>query len=160
MRKSVMALLGAGLLLASASASSASVTISYVQPENFEDLPWSELDKEYVLKDLQRHFAKLGAKLPADRNLKLEIVDVDLAGRMEHRIRFPGEIRVMRGGTDWPRIDLRYTLESNGKVIDQGTDHIEDMVYLTSVTKYSSSDPLRYEKKMIDRWFAQKFLKR
>src|SRR3954464_12362231 len=80
MRKFSMALLSAGLCLVSAGNASAAVTVTYVKPENFSDLPWSAGDRAQVLHELQEYITRLGAKLPPDRDLKLEILDIDLAG--------------------------------------------------------------------------------
>ena len=159
MRKSVLALACTGLWLTSSAPSWAAVTVTFTKPESYSDIPWPSIDRERVLHDLQAYLVELGAKLPADQNLKLDIVDIDLAGQVEpgrHRL---NDVRIMRGRADWPRMDIRYTLESNGKVLAQGEDHLADMEYLTSYNRHDSGDPLRYEKKMLDDWFANKILK-
>jgi hypothetical protein len=159
MRKSTMALVCAGLWLASAAPAWSKVTVTFTKPESYSDMPWSGVDRERVLKELQDYLVQLGAKLPADRDLKLDIIDIDLAGRVDpgrHRV---NDVRIMRGRADWPRMDVRYSLESNGKVIEQGEDQLADMSYLTQYNRHDSGDELRYEKKMIDDWFASKFLK-
>ena len=159
MRKSAIALLCAGLLLAPAAASWAKVTVTFTKPDNYADMPFSRVDRERVMQELQDYLVQLGAKLPADRDLKLEILDIDLAGRVDPgRFRFD-DVRIMRGRADWPRMDIRYSLESNGKVIEQGEDQLADMSYMDRVNSYWNSEPLRYEKQMIDDWFKKKFLK-
>ena len=50
---------------------------------------------------------------------------------------------------------VRYTLESNGKVIDSGEDQLSDMNYMGHINRYSEGDTLRYEKAMIDDWFKK-----
>jgi hypothetical protein len=157
MRKSAMALMCAGLWLLSAAPSWAKVTVTFTKPDQYSDMPWSSIDREHVLKELQEFLVQLGSKLPADRDLKLDIVDIDLAGRVDPGRRF-NDIRIMRGRADWPRMDVRYSLESNGKVLEQGEDHLSDMSYLMSINTYPNGDSLRYEKHMINDWFAKKFL--
>ncbi len=135
----------------------AGVSVSFTQPEKFSDLPFTTAERERVLKELSEHFLALGKQLPAGQNLTVEVSDVDLAGREEPSRRASNEIRVLRGGVDWPRIRLHYTLESNGKVLGSGEAELSDMAYMSNINRYSSGDRLRYEKRMIDDWFAKQF---
>ncbi|MFM9437800.1 Ni/Co efflux regulator RcnB [Janthinobacterium sp. CG_23.3] len=135
----------------------AAVSVSYTQPEKFSDLPFSIAERERILKELSAHFLILGKRLPAGQNLNVEVRDIDLAGREERTGRTADEIRVLRGGADWPRISLRYTLESNGQVLDSGEAKLSDMAYMDKLNRYASGDRLRYEKRMIDDWFAKQF---
>lgn len=147
----------AALSLAASAGAWAGVSVTYTEPEKFSDLPFAPIEREQVLKDLRAHFVELGKKLPADQDLKIEVRNVDLAGREEPTRGASNEIRVMRGGADWPHISLRYSLESNGKVLRSGSEELSDMVYLNRIGVYSSGDRLRYEKRMIDDWFAKQF---
>jgi hypothetical protein len=140
------------LLCAAAGSAMAATSVTFVAPEKYSDLPFNNYDRERVLQDLERHFAKLGASLPAGENLKVEVLDVDLAGREEPH-RGVDELRVMRGMADWPRMTLRYSIEADGKVVKSGQDSLADMTYTDHLNRYSRSDSLRYEKKMIDDWF-------
>lgn len=150
----------AGLVLLSAGAASAAVTVAFSHPENFQDLPFAPTDREQVLKDLSEHFTLLGKALPAGQNLRVEVLDLDMAGRIHPNFRGHQDIRVLRGGADWPHMKLRYSLESNGQVIASGQDDLSDMNYLDRLNRYSDGDSLRYEKRMIDDWFKQKFVAR
>lgn len=147
----------AALSLAASGAAWAGVSVSYVEPEKFSDLPRQTEDRARMLKDLSEHFQKLGQKLPLDQTLKIEVTDIDLAGREEPSRRMANDVRVLRGGADWPHMRLRYWLESNGKVLRSGSDNLSDMAYLNRLNSYSTGDSLRYEKRMIDDWFAQQF---
>jgi hypothetical protein len=147
----------AGLFLAVAGSASAAVTVTFSHPEKFSDLPFSPIEREQVLKDLGEHFASLSKKLPAGQDLKVEVLDVDLAGRIYPNIR-GRDLRIMRGGADWPHMRLRYTLEANGQVLRSGVDDLSDMAYQDRINRYSGGDPLRYEKQMIDDWFTEKIL--
>ena len=144
----------AALALAASGAALADVQVEYVHPETFSDLPFSTGEREQVLKDLSAHFLELGRRLPADEHLRIVVSDIDLAGRAVPSRRQIDAIRVMRGETDWPHMRLHYTLEQNGKVIASGDGDLNDMDYLHGINRYSSGDSLRYEKKMIDDWFA------
>jgi uncharacterized lipoprotein YbaY len=158
MRKRIVALVSAAVWLMAAGTASAAVNVTFIAPENFTDLSRSAVDREHLLHNLQTYFAKLGTRLPADRNLTVEVLDIDLAGRMEPYRYLADEIRVVRGRADWPRMQLRYSLASNGKVISQGEEWIADMSYRDSVHRHDSGDTLQYEKRMLDDWFTTKFL--
>jgi hypothetical protein len=150
----------AGLVLLSAGGASAAVTAAFSHPENYSDLPFAQYDRDQVLKDLGDHFARLGKDLPPGQNLRVEVLDLDMAGRIRPNFRGREDLRVLRGGADWPSMVLRYTLESDGKVIASGEDKLSDMAYLQRYNRYSDRDTLRYEKRMIDDWFKAKFARR
>ena len=52
-------------------------------------------------------------------------------------------------------IQLRYSVESQGKVLRSGESRVADMSYLTHYNRYPSGEPLRYEKRMLDEWFTK-----
>lgn len=147
----------ASLILASAGSAFAGVTVKFVQPEQFSDLPFAAYERKEVLDELTKHFEQLAKQLPAGVDLNVEVLDVDLAGRIHHRR--ADEIRVMRGGADWPTMHLRYSLVRDGKVIASGSERLSDMMYLDTLRgRYSSGEQLRYEKQMIDEWFNKEIL--
>lgn len=152
--KNVMQRLAAsGLLALAASAASADVTVNYVQPERFSDLPFATWEREAVLKDLTRHFTKLGAKLPPGQNLRVDVLDVDLAGR-EYPARGPRDLRIINSnGVDWPRIDLRFAIEQDGQVLRSGEVQLRDMAFMSRISRHTDNDSLNHEKRMIDDWF-------
>lgn len=145
----------AAALLAAAGAAGAAVTVDYVKPDEFIDMPRSPQDRERILKEVRQHFEKLGKDLPAGQDLKITITDLDLAGRLEPRRWAMDDIRIMRGGADWPTIELSYTLEQNGQVLKSGSDRLKNMMYQQRINKYTGGEPLRYEKQMIDDWFQK-----
>jgi hypothetical protein len=154
MTKTVLAAMAA--LLAS-SAALAQVSVTYVKPDDYSDMPRNAYDRDRTLKDFSDYFATLDKKLPAGQSLKIEVLDIDLAGRLYPR-RSADDIRVMNGGADWPRMHLRYTLEQDGQVLRSGDDQISDMNYQWHRTGYFDSDPMRYEKQMLDDWFEKKIV--
>ena len=89
--------------------------------------------------DLKRHFIKLGSTLPAGQDLRIEVTDVDLAGRMEPTSRAAPDFRILRGGADWPIISLRFAVEANGQLIKRGDERIADMSYLQQINPYTAS---------------------
>lgn len=157
MQKTTTRALVAGLALLASSAAWAGAEVHFTQPEQFTDMPFDAREREDVLKELTRHVEKLGELLPSGQNLKIDITDVDLAGREIPNLRLGNDIRVMNGQVDWPRIRLHYVLEQNGKVISSGDAALSDMSYLTRSNRYFSNEKLRYEKLMIDDWFSNTF---
>lgn len=144
----------ATLLLAGATgAALAQVSVTYVKPDEFVDVPRSELERDRLLKQFTEYFATLDKKLPAGQQLKIEVLDIDLAGRLWPRRSGGEDLRVVNGGADWPHMHVRYTLEENGKVLRSGDDQLSNMMYQQRATRYWDSDALRYEKQMIDDWF-------
>ena len=145
--------------LCAATTASAGVTVAFVQPDRYIDMPLPPWEKDIVMKDLDQFLVKMGDKwLPAGHDLKIEVLDIDLAGNQQYG---PNgrQLRVLRGGADWPVIEVRYTLESSGKTLRTGTDRVSDMDYFHShVTNPSkNTESLFYEKQMLQDWFKEKF---
>ena len=88
--------------------------------------------------------------------LAIEVLDVDLAGE----VRFPprGEVRVLRGAADWPRIRLRYTLDDASGRSAAAEETVSDPDYLRNPLRSYSS--LGYEKRMLEEWFRKRFAAR
>ena len=145
----------AGLFALAAGSAGATVTVTYVQPDRFSDVPFVTADREDTLKTLSDHFTWLGSSLPPGQDLRIEVLDIDLAGRLIPNARMGRDLRVLRGQADWPRIDLRYSLEQNGQVLKSGEAQLSDMNYLNHTNRYFDGEALRYEKSMIDDWFEK-----
>jgi Protein of unknown function (DUF3016) len=145
----------AGLFALVAGSAGAATTVTYVQPDKFTDMPFVPWEREETLKDLTEHFTRLGNSLPQGQDLRIEVTDIDLAGHPVPSARLGRDLRVMNGRADWPRIELRYALEQNGQVIKSGEARLTDMNYLDHRIRYFDSEPLRYEKQMIDDWFEK-----
>jgi len=145
----------AGLFLLSSGSALAGATVTYDQPERFSDLPFPTWERERVLKELSAHFDKLAAQLPAGQDLKVEVLNVDLAGELRPNYRGSEELRILKGGADWPHMHLRYAIEQDGKVIKSGDEHLSDMNYMRQNSRYFSGDFLRHEKRMLDTWFKE-----
>lgn len=157
MQKQTTRALIAGLALLASSVAWAGAEVRFSKPDQYTDVPFNPQDRDDVLKELSRHFEKLGALLPPGQTLKIDVTDVDLAGRENPSLRAGQDIRVMNGRVDWPRMRLHYVLEQDGKVISSGNAALSDMSYLTRLNPYFSNEKLRYEKLMIDDWYADTF---
>jgi hypothetical protein len=146
------------LFTAVAAQAAGTVKVAFVEAERFTDAGRSPSDRAANLRVLEQHLGALGQRHLADgQSLTLEITDVDLAGSLKPWRHSAEEIRVVRGMADWPRITLRYTLETPGQTVSRGEAQIADMNYTGHIATYSSGDPLRYEKQMLDAWFKSTF---
>ena len=137
----------------------AAVTVSYGDPDLFTDAGDRNSDPRKVMLTLERYFKELGDRyLPAQSNLKIEVLDLDRAGRPYMNL--PTEIRIITGRADMPCIVLNYTLETDNKVLPSRRERICDPDYLRLLEpQYDEHDPLVYEKRMLEQWFRQRFAK-
>jgi hypothetical protein len=146
------AVLGCALLTGNASAA---VSVTFSNSEDyvgrFADyglyLDRYEDGRHRVLGYLGEYFQRLGAKLPADQDLKIEVLNLYLLGGAS-----PSATNVVR----WPSIRLRYSLESQGQVLKSGEELIKDMA--PSCNRMPYGEELCAEKQMLNRWFNQTLL--
>jgi hypothetical protein len=152
MKNMIRMLAAAGLLALGAGTASAEVVVNYVQSERFSDLPMDQRERAQVLDELREHFTKLGAQLPAGQTLRIDVDDIDMAGR---RVPTNGtrELRTLTNAVDWPRIELQYEIESKGEIVRSGVVQLRDMAFLDRGNRYFNGDALRFEKRMVDEWF-------
>ena len=150
-------------LLASLAWADSNLSVAFVNPETYSDATYSSSfanakDRADVEREIEQHLEGLAERaLPAGDSLKIEVLDIDLAGRVEpFRSRVGGNVRVI-SDINWPRMTLRYTLTQGDQTNPSREDLISDMNYLSSFNRYSSGDRLRYEKSMLDHWFASRF---
>lgn len=148
----------AGMLLLAASGAVAGATVTYAQPEQFSDVPFAPWERERVLKELSKHFAKMAQQLPAGQDLNVEVTDIDLAGRTWPSFDSGRDIRILNGRADWPRLSLKYTITQDGKVVRGGEEQLSAMNYLSRIDRHRSGEELHYEKQMLDDWFKQRIV--
>jgi hypothetical protein len=134
------------------------VQVQFVQPEKFADVRDQAFSRERNLEALKQHLELAAARYLADgQTLKIDVLDVDLAGEPRPGARAT-DVRVLKGKADWPRVDLRYTLEAPGQPTRSGQASIKDMSYLHHVAYgVPATEPLRYERRMLDDWFKAEF---
>ncbi len=145
--------------MAGAAQAAGSVIVSFTDPQRFDDVTDSWGSSDDNLAQLAAHLQDLGSRHLADgQNLQIEVLNVDLAGRLlpRHGV---GQIRVITGRIDWPRITLRYTLLQAGQPVLSGEERISDMAYQMHDRPYST-ETLRYEKRMLEEWFRQRIVQR
>ena len=145
-----------GLLVLAATAR-ADVRLTIVQPEKFSDIKDNNGFKQMdVLKDIESHLVEQAGKRLPGRDVRIQVTDIDLAGEVEPFGRRMEWLRVMRTVT-LPYIAFNYEVLEGGNVVRQGEVKLRDMNYQDGFNNYFSSDTLRYEKRMIDRWFKDEF---
>lgn len=150
----IVALLGLSL---GAGAAPAAVTVLYVQPDHFTDLPRAPWQRAQALDDFKTHFETLGAALPPGQDLVIDVLDIDLAGREQPNGLGSDELRIMHGGADWPTMHLRYTLSEGGKVVASGDAQLSDKGYADHINTYPRDARWPYEMQMIDEWWRKTF---
>ena len=133
-------------------ASAGTVNVSYFTTPEYTSPGNASWDER--LQTLGTHLQKLGKRLlPADQVLTIDVLQLDLAGTVRG-----SQVRVLTGGADWPRMVVRYTLQAPGRPAVTGEDRVSDMNYLRGgMTAYGDSEPLFYEKRMLSRWFRERF---
>lgn len=147
----------AAIVLAIAAASAAAeANVTYVKTAEMTDVPRHYKDLETMEYTFTELLKQLSEKLPAGQVLKVEFLDIDLAGDVFPRVPVR-DIRVTKGQADWPRIHLRYSIEQDGKIISSGEKKLADPNYQMSFNRYNQ-ELYAYEKQMLDNWFRKEIL--
>jgi len=155
-----MRILSLSILFAAALATAAqgAVLVTFTEPDKYVDTGRYRFEGTQVLAELERHFQQLGTRyLQPGQTLRIEVLEVDLAGDERFRSGPNQDVRILRGGADWPRMRLRYVLEGPGKPAVSGEDRLSDMNYLQRPITVRGNEHLAYEKRMLDEWFRTKF---
>lgn len=96
--------------------------------------------------------------LPAGQQLRVRIDDVSLAGRFEPLYRAgQQDVRIMREVYP-PWMNLHFVLLApDGTTLREGDAKLRDSSYLRRAVAANPSDPLRFDKRMIDDWLRREF---
>ena len=137
------------------------VSIDWTDPAQFSDIRYSgnrwEAKRGNWVEQLAQHLRKSALKrLPPGESLQVTITDIKRAGDYEpwHGLQMQ-DVRFMRDIYP-PRVSLQFTLtDAQGQVIDQGERKLVDSSYLYGGTRLSDTDPLRYEKRLLDDWLRR-----
>lgn len=155
MRHHCLAAAVAGLCLASGAAHAA-VTVNYINPDKMTDVPRFETERTSMEIDLREFFEEQAKQMPAGQDLKIDILDIDLAGEVFPRVPVR-DVRVTKGSYDFPRIHLRYSIEQDGKVLRSGERELADRNYQLNINNYRN-EMYSYEKQMLGEWFKKDVL--
>jgi hypothetical protein len=137
------------------------VNVQWDDPANFTEIRYSrnrwESERGNWVKDIAEYVRAQAAKelLPGER-LDVTIHDIKLAGDYEpwHGPN-TNSMRVVRDIYP-PRLTLSYTLlDASGQTISQGERKLTDLAFLQNGTLHNDTDPLRYEKRLVDDWLRR-----
>ena len=148
---------------AAAAPAESSVSVTYVNPEQFTEnrlYGWQDrFNRIDYLAQLKAYLIKQGqAILKPGQSLHVDITDIRLAGAYEPW-RGPqwDYVRIMRDIYP-PRIDLTFQLtDQDGKVLREGKRALRDMNYLHSGAglQAASGASLYYDKALLRRWLSR-----
>lgn len=141
------------------------VSVKWEDPARFTEIRQStnrfEAERGDWVQQLARYIQTTAAKpLQPGQTLEVTLVDIKRAGDYEPWHGPNGrDIRIMRDIYP-PRITLRYTLkDAQGRIASEGDARLSDSGYLHNLGLKSESDPLRYEKRLIDDWVKRELAK-
>jgi hypothetical protein len=139
------------------------VDVQWTDPAQFSEIRdssnrWEARRGDWV-QALAKYLRKRASgRLPAGERLEVTFTDIERAGDFEPWHGARGDsIRYMRDIYP-PRISLDFRrVGADGSVIEQGSRKLSDLGYLQRATRPTDSDPLRYEKQLIDDWLREEF---
>lgn len=140
------------------------VSVTWNDPATFTEFRnssnrWAAAEGDW-LQDLAKHMRKRAVQqLAPGEHLELNIVDIERAGQYEpwHR---PGmqDVRIVRDMFP-PSMTVAFRLhDATGAVVDEGERKLIDQAFLTNASPINVTDPLRYEKRMIDNWLRRELV--
>lgn len=137
------------------------VSVHWNDPATFTELRLSSnrwaASEGHWLQDLAQYMRKRAqANLAPGERLDLNIVDIDRAGQFEPW-RGPDlqNARIIRDQYP-PRMTVQFRrLDASGAVIAEGERKLSDPGFLLNASPINNTDPLRYEKRMIDSWLRR-----
>lgn len=144
----------------------AAVSVDWTDPSQFSDIRYSGNRSEAAMGnwvvDLATYLQKqAGKKLVNGQQLHVTITDIRRAGMYE-----PGRgmnmdrVRVIKDIYP-PRVSLNFTLTgADGQVISEGERKLVDGAFLMGASPLSDTDPLRYEKRMLDDWINKELVQK
>jgi hypothetical protein len=146
------------MLAAAGLARAGTVEVIAVNPATFADAGDTKRDEPVNIRKLTRFLQDLGARLlPADENVRIELLDVDLAGSVKNPTALV-PLRTVDNRTDFPSIRLRYTVQVASRPARAGEETVSDPDYLRGIRGVHSDEELYYDKRMLERWFNQRFV--
>ena len=160
MQRTAHTFIAAALLAAAAAANAGTVDVQFINANKFVDAGTSQWDEKDNIRLIGAYLQALGQRyLPADQAMKIEVLDVDLAGTVQMSRRDATLVRVVKGRTDYPRITLRYSLQdAGGRVLRTGEEAVVDLDFAHGLPHGRDYSGLYYEKHMLQAWFRQRFV--
>ena len=138
------------------------ISVRWGDPAQFAELRYSQNRRlaaqgDWVVELADYMQEKLAKAVPAGESVDVEILDIQRAGQYEWLYSQTDDVRVLRDVYP-PRMTLQFSRkDASGAVIAEGERKIADLAYLQSPAPFPSSDPLRYDKRLIDTWIRREF---
>ncbi|PNS09344.1 DUF3016 domain-containing protein [Solilutibacter silvestris] len=140
------------------------VNVSWADPASFSehscDFAPGGRDNAWV-GDLAKYTRDQAMKrLPAGAHLDVRFIDIDRAGECRPDRMGSEQIRIIRDIYP-PRITLHYRLSGTGVAAADADARLSDLAFMMNPPGLpGNSDPLRYEKRVIDDWLRKLLGKR
>ena len=136
------------------------VSVEWTDPAEFSELRFSQNRWEAQQGDWVTQLARYlqeraAARLPEGQRMDVTITDIKRAGSFEpwHGAN-ANNIRVMRDVYP-PRMTLQVRItDADGRVVSEGEQRLVDTAFLMN-SRPMDTDPLRFEKDMIDTWLRR-----
>ncbi len=157
---SILGLLAAGALQAAGSPAGRTEVV-FDHPDKFTDVKDSyfptDKGRDAILGNIRAYLVeRTEPMLPAGYKLTINFTNIDLAGDFEpwRGAQFD-DVRIVKAIYP-PAFKFTYTVtDPSGRVVRQGSEDIRDLSFQMRVT-IDLSDPLRYEKDILDDWARSK----
>ena len=142
-------------------AESGPVNVTWNDPATFAEMRqsgnrWAAAEGNW-LQDLAQYMrTQAQQQLAPGERLDLNIIDIKRAGQYEqwHGVDLQNA-RIIRDQYP-PRMTLAFRLyNASGTVVDEGERKLVDSAFLLTPSPITVTDPLRYEKRMIDLWLRR-----
>ncbi|KAF1721772.1 DUF3016 domain-containing protein [Pseudoxanthomonas wuyuanensis] len=139
------------------------VSVQWTDPAEFSELRYSgnrwEAQRGNWVVDLAKYIQTQAAKrLDAGQQLQVTITDISRAGTYLPVAgpRVHNDVRIVKDLYP-PRMTLNFRLsDANGNVLSEGERKLRDSSFLMNAS-INDTDPLRYEKRMLDDWMRNEF---
>lgn len=147
---------------AAAAATHGTATVRYDHPENFTETKEVQAfaplqaDSGYLV-TLKAYIEKQAATIvPPGERLDIVVTDIDRAGSYLPSAGRLNPVRIVSDNYP-PRINLHFRLlDSHGKTIREGDRRLIGLGFMyDSPGGLSDSNPLRHEKRLVDRWLRR-----
>lgn len=157
MRRTLLCALALSLAAGWAQADTGPVRVEYLNPEKFSDIKDREgptrVQNNPHLKSLRSYLEKKAVRfLKPGQSLEIRFNDIDLAGHIEPSAALElRDVRIVRGVYP-PSMAFDYVVKAaDGTPVTSGSVKLKDLGFDTGYSG-RATDPLRFEKHMLDKW--------
>lgn len=138
------------------------VTVHYANPHQYIESHQAgfgvRFDHDDYMEKLRQFLVRKATPMLAPgQHLSITFTDIDLAGGFEPwRGPRMGNVRILSQQYP-PRFDFHFKLtDANGKVVREGTRKLTNLTYLMDqAARPGDSDPLRYDKGLLEKWLRR-----